>query len=46
MAGAKIVSFLLGAEVPIALTSRTTTVENKFNTLAVAAAMIDDRKKV
>ena len=45
MAGAKTVSFLLGAEVPIALTSRTTTVENKYSTLAVAAAMTKERKK-
>lgn len=46
MAGAKTVSFLLGAEVPIALTSRTTTVDNKYNMLAVAAAMSKDRKQV
>ncbi len=45
MAGARTVSFLLGAEVPIALTSRTTTVDNKFSTLAVASAMTRDRKR-
>ena len=40
MTGARTVSFVVGAKVPIALTSRTTTVENKYYTLAITSAMI------
>lgn len=39
MTGARAVSFVLGAEVPIALTSRATTVENKYCTLVLSSAM-------
>ncbi len=39
MTGARNVAFVLGAGVPIALTSRTTSAENKFNALALASAM-------
>ena len=40
MTGARAVSFVVGAQVPIALTSRTTTVENKYCTLAITSAMV------
>ena len=39
MTGARAVSFVLGAEVPIALTSRATTVQNKYCTLVLSSAM-------
>ena len=40
MTGARAVSFVLGAQVPIALTSRATTAENKYCTVVLASAMV------